>query len=89
MDGVAVIWTMAVEAVMNEMLERPRQSPMAKATRLVGGLRRNDLPILWNGMGALYNPDFIVVEHAEGSDTRGLRWIVEVKAVALDQSQRC
>lgn len=43
-------------------------------------LLRNDLPILWNGMGAMYNPDFIVVEHPEGHATQGLHWVVEVKS---------
>jgi type III restriction enzyme len=38
-------------------------------------LLRGDLPILWNGMGAWYNPDFLVVETNEG-----IHWIVEVKS---------
>lgn len=33
-----------------------------------------DLPILWNGAGNWYHPDFIAVE------TDGMHWIVEVKA---------
>jgi len=42
-------------------------------------LLRNDLPILWNGMGSLYNPDLLVMEHAtEGGP--GLHWVVEVKS---------
>jgi type III restriction enzyme len=36
-------------------------------------LQRGDLPILWHGSGREYNPDFIAV------DTKGVRWIVEVK----------
>ena len=33
-----------------------------------------DLPILWNGAGNWYHPDFIAVE------SEGTHWIVEVKA---------
>ncbi len=36
-------------------------------------LHTGELPILWNGFGQAYNPDFIVIEHD------GRRWIVEVK----------
>jgi type III restriction enzyme len=42
-------------------------------------LLRNDLPILWNGMGNLYNPDFLVVEEATSKGS-GLHWLVEVKS---------
>lgn len=31
------------------------------------------MPILWNGFGQAYNPDFIVIEHG------GQHWVVEVK----------
>ncbi len=37
-------------------------------------LRIGDLPILWNGAGNWYHPDFIAVE------TDGTHWVVEVKA---------
>lgn len=43
-------------------------------------LLRNDLPILWNGMGGLYNPDFLVVEQPADGELVGLHWIVEVKS---------
>jgi type III restriction enzyme len=43
-------------------------------------LLRNDLPILWNGMGNLYNPDFIVAERPVTAKKSGLHWIVEVKS---------
>lgn len=43
-------------------------------------LLRNDLPILWNGMGRLYNPDFLVVEAAPEDRSTGLHWIIEVKS---------
>jgi len=36
-------------------------------------LNIGDCPILWNGMGQFYNPDFIVVE------TGGMHWVVEAK----------
>ncbi len=42
-------------------------------------LLRNDLPILWNGMGGLYNPDFLVVERPVRGNN-GLHWVVEVKS---------
>jgi type III restriction enzyme len=43
-------------------------------------LYRGDLPILWNGMGAWYHPDFLVVEHPAKGETAGLHWIIEVKS---------
>jgi type III restriction enzyme len=43
-------------------------------------LHRGDLPILWNGMGAWYHPDLLVVEHLVMGEADGLHWIVEVKS---------
>ncbi len=43
-------------------------------------LLRGDLPILWNGMGSWYHPDFIVVERGTTASASGLHWLVEIKA---------
>lgn len=44
-------------------------------------LQTGDLPILWNGFGGRYNPDFIAV------DTKDVHWIVEVKRDSETRSQ--
>jgi type III restriction enzyme len=43
-------------------------------------LLRGDLPILWNGMGSWYHPDFVVVEHSTVGEEAELHWLVEIKA---------
>lgn len=49
----------------------------AEAVEVWARLHRNDVPITWNADGRRYNPDFVVIETADG---KRHGWLVETKA---------